>query len=687
MTASSNSAKPQKGKGKNSKSTSSKRDAQPPVAPPKPARFVVADDTGLCKLLNATAEESKEVEQTFGSQGKQRGVVFLEKVEVAGQDKNTAEAGEKELDSKKSSRRGIVLGRESGAVELWLYKHVATTSASTSTEDDTKSEHGADDEEDNGNDRKEEDAPPSDEEEEDDDDIVSVDENGEILVDPEDRKERNKALEVGKSGGTKKGKKEDVEDEDEEDCFSSDDEEDAKDEEKKSSSVSKTRSAPAPRFDDKPTWSANLDIILHPKDPTKNEKLIFGAVLEGEQQLLVLSQLGNVWILDCSSSPSSDVSRATTEAASPSKSKNKVVEERVKPTFTLPGTFIQPLDKKWSTSIKPRSCVKSACFKKQGEKHLLAYGGTDNDVRVFDVKSRKLEFKAKNLPNDRLDLQVPLRYTRLHWMPEAFNAETAIVAVTGDARVRIFDTAVQERALFDLPIVYKRERSSAYSGCANNKVESARPVQATCLTSKGRLVTGDTVGNIDVLDVTGCLSYLKRTTTEDKSPSTSPKTLLKAVPKIGTPAHCDFVREKKIVQYLGASSPYGSAIRGLVVLPETQQLVCVGLGRFANIARDAARNRRVQDKRIYLKQKLSAVVALDAVEEVVEEDARMRSSATCSSSLAKMEDIMMSEDLSDEEEEEEYMDDELSYGSYEQEFDDESSSEDVPQPKKRRRNK
>ncbi|CAD7947639.1 unnamed protein product [Amoebophrya sp. A120] len=330
--------------------------------------------------------------------------------------------------------------------------------------------------------------------------------------------------------------------------------------------------------------------------------------------------------------------------------------------------------------------------------------GVDNDVRVFDVRERKLVWKAKNLPNDKLDLQVPIRYSRIHWATEALDCDTALVCCTMDGKIRIFDMkAKQPRALFDLPVVYKRERSIGHAGAAGKE---ERPITASVLTDNGILAVGDTVGNLDIFDLTKTKPYL--TGTPDSL--LFQNKMVKDIPKIASIAHHEYVWKGQIIKYLGACAPEGSAIRSLCFIPQTKQLASVGLGRFATVHKALESDkRREQDKKTYMKQKLTAVVALPPVDlskvKVEGEEAetqktdnsKARSTPASSSKNTTATTVADADELAsdaEEEEEEEGMlsdDDivsELSYGSYVQEFDDDDeSSEEVAPPPKKKRNK
>ncbi|CAD7947649.1 unnamed protein product [Amoebophrya sp. A120] len=690
---------------------------------PEP-QILVADDLGLLKTISTTEIKKKEIQQVFGETrkgNKNQGISVLEWL---------------------PGHKGVVVGRTSGVVEVFKYLPPVVVAKKKSYRQVVKS---------------------------------SIDGRSSVASSKTKQGAPSSSSKNASSSTSKRPAKADVvemasddedDSEDEEgettlknDKFSEDEEQSDEKKPAKNSEDSTNKpkeEEPQGKFVTTPVFSFDLKLALHPKDPTKNEKLIFatGCCFEKKEQmskqegattsttvqlreeeqdhaeptkLLVLSSLGNVWMLDldmgtllaAAVEEDQDGDDATTskkkynykKAESPSSKKlstgasgaTPASEEllHLKPTFTLPGTFIQPLDKKWATSIKPRPCVKAASFREDVEQ--LAYCGVDNDVRVFDVRERKLVWKAKNLPNDKLDLQVPIRYSRIHWATEALDCDTALVCCTMDGKIRVFDMkAKQLRALFDLPVVYKRERSIGHAGAAGKE---ERPITASVLTDNGILAVGDTVGNLDIFDLTKTKPYL--TGTPDSL--LFQNKMVKDIPKIASIAHHEYVWKGQIIKYLGACAPEGSAIRSLCFIPQTKQLASVGLGRFATVHKALESDkRREQDKKTYMKQKLTAVVALPPVdlskvkvegegeaETQKTDNSKARTTpASSSKNTAATTTADADEPGSDgaEEEEEEGLlsdDDivsELSYGSYVQEFDDddESSEEVAPPPKKRR---
>eukprot|EP00392_Amoebophrya_sp_AT5.2_P000935 g937.t1 len=616
------------------------------------ASFVCGDDTGLFKVVNA---ETGEVEQTLGSQGPEQGITVLEW---------TSDEHEQ-----------LIVGRITGEVEVYDYKEeVVMVSAGATGAADADGGKGKNKNNsaaagrgwtvDSDDEHQEDDMlePASDEEEEE-----KVESDDELSEEQDEDQEASASRRKTPNAGVKKAAENAG----------------AAATDAKHKQPNKLAKRKVGRFDVEPVFRVKLSLIRNKRDPTKNEKLVFACRLGGDGdgaaddrvklqgRLLVLSSLGNGWILDTDK---------TQDAAVAGRGALDVLQQQgeqpalLKSSFVLPGNFIDPNDKKWQTSIKPRPCLKMAHYRhfevaagdvvdaggapaaggaKPAAQHQLAYCGIENDLRIVDLATNKELWKAKNLPNDKLDLKVPIVYTRLHWAPKVLGCSTAIVAFTMDARVRIFDTKRQPRALFDFPIVYKRERSSGYSGCANNSLENSRPVTSSFLSGSSSLV--------------------------------------KEIPKIGSLAHREYIHKKGLIRYLGACTPYGAAIRGLCQLADSKQVVAVGLGRFAVVQRglEGSGTRRICDRRVYLKQKLNCLLPMPSVVPDADDAGAGRGD--------EVEEVGdLSEDSADEDEEENSNEEEisdiaseLSYGSYVQEFDDDSEeeSEAPPARKKRKTNK
>ncbi|EGD75240.1 hypothetical protein PTSG_12503 [Salpingoeca rosetta] len=127
--------------------------------------------------------------------------------------------------------------------------------------------------------------------------------------------------------------------------------------------------------------------------------------------------------------------------------------------------------------------VRSSCMKLGLQnKNILAMGGKDADLRIWDVNSTdKQIFKAKNVKNNRLNLQVPVHIRDVAFMPNS--DDRVVVTVSAHKHFRIYDSRVKQRPIF----------STVYSEAALNCV---------ALTNDGRhAITGDALGHTHLFDM------------------------------------------------------------------------------------------------------------------------------------------------------------------------------------------
>ncbi|XP_078000798.1 WD repeat-containing protein 74-like [Glandiceps talaboti] len=76
------------------------------------------------------------------------------------------------------------------------------------------------------------------------------------------------------------------------------------------------------------------------------------------------------------------------------------------------------------------------------KKNILATGGKENDLKVWDLESPETPiFKAKNVRNDFLDLQVPIWVCDMQFLP----GSSKIVSCTGHHHVRLYDPSTPQR--------------------------------------------------------------------------------------------------------------------------------------------------------------------------------------------------------------------------------------------------
>ncbi|GMM31960.1 ribosome biosynthesis protein [Martiniozyma asiatica (nom. inval.)] len=83
---------------------------------------------------------------------------------------------------------------------------------------------------------------------------------------------------------------------------------------------------------------------------------------------------------------------------------------------------------------------------------IIAYGGPQTDLRVIQLPTKKegkviVKFKAKNLPNDRLDLSPKIHITQIH-----FINETELYTLTHFGQLRYYNTAEGRKPRTDVKI-------------------------------------------------------------------------------------------------------------------------------------------------------------------------------------------------------------------------------------------
>ena len=79
----------------------------------------------------------------------------------------------------------------------------------------------------------------------------------------------------------------------------------------------------------------------------------------------------------------------------------------------------------------------------------FAVGGKEHLLRLWDIESGKVSFKAKNVPHDFLDLRLPVWIKDIQFLPE--NPNTFLTA-TAYHQVRVYDTRASERAVCSLEV-------------------------------------------------------------------------------------------------------------------------------------------------------------------------------------------------------------------------------------------
>ncbi|KAI1717633.1 WD repeat-containing protein 74 [Ditylenchus destructor] len=93
---------------------------------------------------------------------------------------------------------------------------------------------------------------------------------------------------------------------------------------------------------------------------------------------------------------------------------------------------------------------------------IVATGGKENLLKLWDIRSEKLTFMAKNVAPDSLELRVPIWDTNVRF----FNDGRYIVTTTGTHHVRVYDPRVQRRPIRDFE--WLDEPIQALSNCCRD---------------------------------------------------------------------------------------------------------------------------------------------------------------------------------------------------------------------------
>jgi len=232
----------------------------------------------------------------------------------------------------------------------------------------------------------------------------------------------------------------------------------------------------------------------------------------------------------------------------------------------------------------------------------LAFGGGENDVKIFDLEKGEVCWRAKNVRENSLCLRVPVKVNTLSWATELAPSRSLLVSGSSDGKVRLYDVATQRRPLFELPIGFGTGKGSG--GHTGTTDELPRPVNCSSVAramvrssggsapcsggSAWSLFIGDTMGTLREYDL--------RNLPTCKAAAIQP----------GRKSH-SALAAKAMPFRRGYRGIMGS-IRALDVHASGEAIVAVGLGRFAYIFESKKRSKASLVGKVYLKQKLCSVL-------------------------------------------------------------------------------
>lgn len=224
----------------------------------------------------------------------------------------------------------------------------------------------------------------------------------------------------------------------------------------------------------------------------------------------------------------------------------------------------------------------------------LAFGGGDNDVKIFDLEKGEVTWRAKNVRENYLCLAAPVRVNTLSWATEMAPSRSLLVSGSSDGKVRLYDASTQRRPLFELSVGFGTGQGSG--GHTGTGDELARPLNCSTVAravtrnsgSAWSLFLGDTVGTMREYDL--------RNLPTCKAAEIPP----------GRKKHSAWAH-KQMPFRRGYRGIMGS-IRALDVHASGEAVVAVGLGRFAYIFETKNRAKASLIGKVYLKQKLCCVL-------------------------------------------------------------------------------
>ncbi|CAL1536359.1 unnamed protein product [Lymnaea stagnalis] len=113
----------------------------------------------------------------------------------------------------------------------------------------------------------------------------------------------------------------------------------------------------------------------------------------------------------------------------------------------------------------------------------IATGGKENPLKIWDITSPEQPiFTAKNMPNDWLNLRVPIWVMTAEFVPHT----SKIVSGTGYSQIRLYDPSAQRRPVIEVQL----------KGCKD-------PITALALrpSFENQLVVGTTTGTLALVDL------------------------------------------------------------------------------------------------------------------------------------------------------------------------------------------
>jgi hypothetical protein len=106
----------------------------------------------------------------------------------------------------------------------------------------------------------------------------------------------------------------------------------------------------------------------------------------------------------------------------------------------------------WSPAAKWKACDAALVARASPRARLLAVGGKGqgNDLKIYDVETQKVWYKAKPPPENWLGYRAPPYVSAMEFVPG--NDGKCVLVGTGERRVRLYDARADKRAVMDLEV-------------------------------------------------------------------------------------------------------------------------------------------------------------------------------------------------------------------------------------------
>lgn len=235
--------------------------------------------------------------------------------------------------------------------------------------------------------------------------------------------------------------------------------------------------------------------------------------------------------------------------------------------------------------------------------HRLAFGGCENDVKVFDLEKGEVSWRAKNVRENSLCLRMPVRVNSLSWATEMAPSRSLLLSGSSDGKIRLYDVAAQRRSLFELTVGFREGQASAgYTGTGD---DLARPVNCSAVARGlikdvgfgGSRIPGGSAWSLFVGDNIGTLrQYDLRKLEACKAAEIPP----------GRKSHS--IWASKQMNFRRSYRGIMGSIRAVDVHASGEAMVAVGLGRFAYVFDMSKSKKSCMVSKVYLKQKLCSVL-------------------------------------------------------------------------------